>query len=99
MPGYGDLAVFMTSRPDTEMFRRFSSMNAESLLHMQAELSALEMSLNVMREDPNWNAFNSSWLTAPRCNGNSMVGDVFDRARALLDQYCAYAAVMWLSYG
>ena len=74
-------------------------MNAECLLHMQAELSALEMSLNVMREDPDWNAFNSSWLTAPNCTSNSMVGDIFDRARALLDQYCAYAEVPRLSRG
>ena len=78
----------MASRSDTEIFRRFSDLNAENLLHMQAELSAIEMSLDVMREDPNWNAFNSSWLTAPRCDANGVVGDIFDRARVLLDQYC-----------
>ena len=77
----------MASRPDTEIFRRFSNLNAESLLHMQAELSALELSLNVMREDPSWNAFNASWLTAPHCNENATVGDMFDRVRVLLDRY------------
>ena len=94
MAGYGGLAVFMASRPDTEIFRRFSDMNVESLLHMQAELSALEMSLNVMREDPNWNAFDSSWLAAPRCNANAMVGDLFEKTRVLLEQYCGCSSVL-----
>lgn len=90
MPGYGHLAGFMSSRPDTEIFRRFSSLNVETLLHMQAELSALEMSLDVMREDSDWNAFDSSWLRAPRCNGNAVVGEIFEKARVLLEQYRQY---------
>ena len=88
MAGYGALASFMTSRSDTEIFRRFSSLNAENLLHMQAELSAIEMSLNVMREDSNWKAFDSSWLTAPRGDASGVVGDMFERTRVILDQYC-----------
>jgi hypothetical protein len=87
MAGYGGLAGFMASRSDTEIFRAFSKLNVENLLHMQAELSALEMSLNVMREDSGWNSFNSSWLTAPECNVNTVIGDMFERARILLEQY------------
>jgi hypothetical protein len=87
MPGYGELAGFMASRRDTEIFRRFSKMNTETLLHMQSELSALEMSLNVMRADPSWNRFDSSWLAAPQSNANAVIGDMFERARVLLDQY------------
>jgi hypothetical protein len=88
MPGYGELAKFMSSRADTAIFRRFANLNTEVLLHMQAELSGIEMSLNVLRTTPNWNAFDSSWLTPPPCNTNAAVGDLFERARVLLDRYC-----------
>lgn len=92
MPGYRHLSGFMSSRVDTEIFRRFSSLNVETILHMQAELSALEMSLDVMREDPGWSSFDSSWLRAPPYSGNAVVGEIFERARVLLEQYRQYSS-------
>jgi hypothetical protein len=85
--GYYALAEFMSSRRDTQFFRRFSGLNIESLLHMQAELLGLELTLEEVRRDPDHNRFNTSWLGVPQSSGTSAVAGIFERARVLLDQY------------
>jgi hypothetical protein len=91
MPGYGTLAEFMSSRRDTSIFRRFSQLNTESLLHTQAELLGLELTLEEIRNDPQHNGFNISWLGVPHSDTNAVIASIFERVRVLLDQYCEYS--------
>jgi hypothetical protein len=91
MGGYGHLAQFMSSRRDGSIFRRFSDLNTESLLHMQAELLGLELTIDELRKDPDLNGFNTSWLGSPYGDANSVIANVFSRARVLLDRYCGYS--------
>ena len=88
MPGYSDLAAYMVSRADTSMFRRFSALNTESLLHMQAELLGLELAVEEIRQDTELNNFDVSWLSAPYSDSNAVIGGLFDKLRNLLDAYC-----------
>lgn len=88
MPGYDALANFMCSREDASILRRFSQLNTESLLHMQAELLGLELTVAEIRNDSNLNAFNNSWLGAPQNDANAAIVNMFDRIRMLLDKYC-----------
>lgn len=101
MPGYDALAEFMSSRRDTSIFRRFSQLNTESLLHMQAELLGLELTLEEIRRDPDHSRFNISWLTVPQTDANAVIASVFERVRVLLDQYRKQTyyvyVVRWLS--
>lgn len=87
MPGYDSMAVFMSSRRDTSIFRRFSHLNTESLLHMQAELLGLELTLEEIRQDPEHNRFNKSWLGVQRSDVDAFSANIFERVRVLLDQY------------
>ena len=88
MPGYDALAEFMNARTETSIFRRFSRLNTESLLHIQAELLGLELTVDEIRQNPDHNGFNTSWLTAPYSDSNAAIGEIFERIRALLDCYC-----------
>lgn len=90
MPGYAAMAEFMSSRRDTSIFRRFSHLNTESLLHMQAELLGLELTLEEIREDPEHNRFNTSWLGVQRSEVDAFSANIFERVRVLLDQYRGY---------
>ena len=90
MPGYSDLAAFMVSKPDTSVFRRFSALNTESLLHMQAELLGLELAVEEIRQDPELQSYDSSWLSAPYSDSNAVIGGIFDRLRTLLNDYCTH---------
>jgi hypothetical protein len=51
MGSYPKLSEFMGSWSDIAIFRRFSTLNAENLLFLQAELSHLEHELRALRED------------------------------------------------
>jgi hypothetical protein len=88
MPGYNSLAEFMSSRQDVSILRRFSALNTETLLHMQAELLRLELTVEELRANPDLNGFNASWLGAPYTDTNAVITSVFERIRALLDKYC-----------
>lgn len=93
MPGYDGLAEFMSSRNDTSIFRRFAHLNTESLLHMQAELLGLELTLEEIRRDPEHNRFNTAWLGLPHSDTNAVISGLFERVRKLLDQYRGYTLV------
>jgi hypothetical protein len=43
--GYSRLASLMGAHPEVAIFRRFASLNALNLLHLQAELHSLELNL------------------------------------------------------
>jgi hypothetical protein len=88
MPGYNSLAEFMSSRQDVSILRRFSALNTETLLHMQAELLGLELTVEELRANPDLNGFNASWLGAPSTDANAVITGVFERSRTLLDKYC-----------
>ena len=50
--GYPKLAARMGMRPETAIFRKFSTLNARNLLYMQAELAGLECRLDqVTKQD------------------------------------------------
>ena len=87
MPGYDAMAAFMTSRKDTSIFRRFSRLNTESLLHMQAELLGFELTLEEIRQNPEHNRFNTSWLGVRHGDVDAVTANIFERVRVLLDQY------------
>ena len=86
--GYAKLSSFLSSRPDTCAFKKFASLNAESILHMQAELLGLGMTLDEIREDPDLNAFDTSWLASPSYSSHAATNDLLQRVRILLRQYC-----------
>ena len=88
MPGYDSLADFMCSREDTGIFRRFSQLNTEILLHTQAELLGLELTVEEIRNNPDLNDFNTSWLGAPHCDANAAIANVFERVHLLLNKHC-----------
>jgi hypothetical protein len=44
--GYPMLAAYMGLTPETNIFRRFSILNARNLLYLQAELTNLEEALS-----------------------------------------------------
>jgi hypothetical protein len=47
--GYPSLAGQIELRPETAIFRRFGSLNAENLLYLQAELTSLERELQLQQ--------------------------------------------------
>lgn len=88
MPGYESLTDFMCSREDMSILRRLLRLNVECLLHMQAELHGLELTIEELRLNPDSHGFNISWLSAPYTDANAVITGVFERVRALLDRYC-----------
>lgn len=88
MTGYGALAATMASHQDIEAFRKFSSMNVENILHMQAELQHLEMVINEIRKMPELNSFDRIWIECPEHMSEDDIRKIFERSRTLLDQYC-----------
>jgi hypothetical protein len=87
MTGYGALASMMASHQNIEAFRKFSSMNMENILHMQAELQHIEMIINEARKIPELNTFDRIWVECPENLSEEDVGRLFERSRTLLDQY------------
>ncbi|EXJ82741.1 hypothetical protein A1O3_06556 [Capronia epimyces CBS 606.96] len=87
MTGYGALATMMASHQNTEAFRRFSSLNMENILHMQAELQHLEMVISEVRQIPELNSFDQLWIESPEQLSEEGIRQIFERSRTLLDQY------------
>lgn len=88
MTGYGALAGMMASHQNIEAFRKFSSLNLENILHMQAELQHLEAVINEVRTIPELNSFDRIWIDDPETMSEDGIRRIFERSRALLDQYC-----------
>ncbi|OAG41043.1 hypothetical protein AYO21_04656 [Fonsecaea monophora] len=87
MTGYGALAAMMASHQNIEAFRKFSSMNLENILHMQAELQHLEVVINEVRKIPGMNSFDRIWIDNPESMSEEDIHRIFERSRTLLDQY------------
>jgi hypothetical protein len=87
MTGYGALAKMMATQRSIEAFRQFSTMNAENILHMQAELQHLEMVIDVIREIPGLNNFDQKWIECPEKMSVEDIRGIFERSRTLLNQY------------
>jgi hypothetical protein len=49
--GYPKLAEHMSSAPEISIFRRFSALNIQNLLYLQAELTALEKELQTLEAE------------------------------------------------
>jgi hypothetical protein len=88
MTGYGALASMMASHQNAEAFRKFSSMNMENILHMQAELQHLEVVIDEVRKIPALNSFDRIWIESPEHMSEDDIRKIFERSRALLDEYC-----------
>ncbi|KIW80589.1 hypothetical protein Z517_07205 [Fonsecaea pedrosoi CBS 271.37] len=87
MTGYGALAAMMASHQNIEAFRKFSSMNLENILHMQAELQHLEVVINEVRKIPGMNSFDRIWIDNPESMSEEDIHRIFERSRTLLDEY------------
>ncbi|KAJ9503289.1 hypothetical protein LTR99_006851 [Exophiala xenobiotica] len=87
MTGYGALASMMASHQHAEAFRKFSSMNMENILHMQAELQHLEVVIDEVRKIPALNSFDRIWIENPEHMSEDDIRKIFERSRALLDEY------------
>jgi hypothetical protein len=88
MPGYGAFAEMMASHQTIEVFKRFSTLNLENILHMQAELQHLEAIINEVRRIKGLNDFDSVWIEKPESMSEGDIRQVFERSRGLLDEYC-----------
>lgn len=77
----------MASHQDIEAFRKFSGLNMENILHMQAELQHLEMIINEVRKVPELNSFDRIWVECPEHMCQDDITKIFERSRTLLDQY------------
>ncbi|KAI9876633.1 MAG: hypothetical protein M1830_006055 [Pleopsidium flavum] len=52
LEGYPKLSAFLSSFPETALFRKFGALNIQNLLYLQAELSELEVELReIAKED------------------------------------------------
>ena len=78
----------MASHQNAEAFRKFSSLNMENILHMQAELQHLEVVINEVRKIPALNSFDRIWIECPEHMSEGDIRKIFERSRALLDEYC-----------
>ena len=94
MTGYGALATMMAKHQNIEAFRRFSSLNLENILHMQAELQNLEAMVNAVRTIPEMNKFDRMWVEDPESMSEDDIRQIFERSRNLLDQYCRSLAAL-----
>lgn len=77
----------MVSHQNIEALRKFSRMNMENILHMQAELQHLEMVINEVRKIDGLNNFDRIWIECPENMSEEDIRRLFERSRTLLDQY------------
>lgn len=97
MNGYSELASMMGANPELAIFRRFSALNAHSLLLLQAELVFLENKLkrcieadtasrdvNRIIYDRDWQSLFESGTTASGCADQ---WETILRARRVLKEY------------
>ncbi|KAF2187509.1 hypothetical protein K469DRAFT_725452 [Zopfia rhizophila CBS 207.26] len=96
MGGYPELASLMGSHMEVAIFRRFSTLNIQNLLHMQAELMHIEQELcEIAREDdesgdPIRQSYRNNWsaLEQSACSGGDPIQWIkLLEARAKLEKY------------
>lgn len=85
--GYGALAKMMASHRNQEVFRKFSSLNIETMLHMQAELLHLELVIDEARKSDKMGHFDKGWLKCAKDMSQKDIQEIFERSRSLLKQY------------
>lgn len=91
--GYPRLGSLMGTNPALAIFRRYSALNARTLLYMQAELNKLESDLHgtALEDscDPEKAAFSREWWKlAGAKDGDLLQWEQCLEIRAKLDQYC-----------
>lgn len=94
--GYPKLAGKMGLVPESAIFRRFSALNAQSLLYYQAELIGLEVELRMLEHrdhesgDPYKEKMNVSWdwLEMSAELGDGQQRRHMLKIRETLKQYC-----------
>ena len=93
--GYPKLGSLMGADPPLAIFRRYSALNAQTLLYMQAEINQLERDLQEITEedfkssDPERSAFSREWWKLAGATGiDSLQWKRSLDIRAKLDQYC-----------
>ncbi|KAJ9610840.1 hypothetical protein H2200_005617 [Cladophialophora chaetospira] len=77
----------MASHRNIEAFRKFSKLNLENILHMQAELQHLEAVIEQVRTIPDLSSFDRIWIDDPESMSEDDIRRIFERSRTLLDQY------------
>lgn len=78
----------MVEHQNIEAFRKFSKLNLENILHMQAELQHLEAIIDEVRTIPELSSFDRIWIENPENMSEEDIHRIFERSRTLLDQYC-----------
>ena len=93
--GYPRLSSLMGADPPLAIFRRYSALNAQTLLYLQAEINQLERELQEISEedfrsnDPKKSAFSREWWKLAGATGvDSLQWEKCLHVRAKLDQYC-----------
>lgn len=89
--GYGALARMMANHRNQEVFRRFSTLNIENMLHMQAELLHLELIIDEARKSDKTGHFDRGWLKCAKDMSQMDIEEVFERSRALMKQYRTFS--------
>jgi hypothetical protein len=93
--GYPKLAAQMELQPETSLFRRFGFLNAQNLLHYQAELTILEKHLRDCQRADSLNvkgnkcqyAVNWYWLDQSKDDGDTLQLDLVLKIRETLKEY------------
>lgn len=97
MEGYAQIGDRMSSHPEFAIFRRFSALNAQNLLYLQAELLDLETRLREIErsnsesdnETRKWYA--RDWYSLSNASdddgGNPQQWELFLEIRQKLEQY------------
>jgi hypothetical protein len=85
--GYGALARMMANHRNQEVFRIFSTLNIENMLHMQAELLHLELVIDEARKSDKTGNFDRGWLNCAKDLSQMDIEDVFERLSTLMKQY------------
>lgn len=85
--GYGALAKMMASHRNQEVFRKFSTLNLEIMLHMQAELLHLELVIDEARKSDKIGDFDRGWLKCAKDMSQEDIQEIFERSRTLMKQY------------
>ena len=103
MNGYPKLSKLMGSSPAVTIFRRFSTLNIQNLLYLQAEINELEDEINeIAREDNESHSeqkklFSTQWeVMANASDGDRLQWEKWLEIRSKLDQYSiqSYNAVI-----
>lgn len=96
MEGYPRLGALMGAKPELAIFRRYSKLNMQSLLYMQAEINELETELQEIAfedhrsGDPEMQKYSREWRRlAGAVGGRSLQWNKWLELRAKLHEYSA----------